>query len=116
MIGGDSIDSESESAQEKGKVQPAGPGGSAGRDPAILHQYENHAIEPDISILCDMADFLHVSIDFLVGREYSDEDKTHIVTAHISQQEHSLLEKYRALGPSEQKCVDTVVNTLLEKA
>lgn len=81
-----------------------------------INQYENHAIEPDISILCDMADFFHVSIDFLVGREYSDEDKTHIVTAHISQQEHSLLEKYRALGPSEQKCVDTVVNTLLEKA
>lgn len=81
-----------------------------------INQYENHAIEPDISILCDMADFFHVSIDFLVGREYSDEDKTHIVTAHISQQEHSLLEKYRALKPSEQKCVDTVVNALLEKA
>lgn len=80
-----------------------------------INQYENHAIEPDISILCDMANFFHVSIDFLVGREYSDEDKTHIITSHISQQEHSLLEKYRALGPSEQKCVDTVVNTLLEK-
>lgn len=81
-----------------------------------INQYENHAIEPDISVLCDMADFFHVSIDFLVGREYSDEDKTHIITTHISQREHSLLEKYRALGPSEQNCVDTVVNTLLEKA
>ena len=81
-----------------------------------INQYENQAVEPDIYLLSAMADFFHVSIDFLVGREYSDEDKTHIVTAHISQQEHSLLEKYRALGPSEQKCVDTVVNTLLEKA
>ena len=81
-----------------------------------INQYENHPIEPDIDLLSAMADYFHTSIDFLVGREYSDEDKTHIVTARISQQEHSLLEKYRALKPSEQKCVDTVVNTLLEKA
>ena len=37
MLGGDSSDSKFESAQEKGKVQPAGPGGSAWRDAAV-HQ------------------------------------------------------------------------------
>lgn len=81
-----------------------------------INQYENQGIEPDVYLLSAMADFFHVSIDFLVGREYSDEDKTHIVSTQISQQEHLLLQKYRTLRPSEQKCVDTVVNTLLEKS
>ena len=81
-----------------------------------INQYENRDVEPDIYLLSAMADYFHTSIDFLVGREYADDDQGHIITAHISQQEHSLLEKYRALGPSEQKCVDTVVNTLLEKS
>lgn len=80
-----------------------------------INQYENHAIEPDISLLCDMANFFHVSIDFLVGREVVDDDQSHIISTHLSQQEHLLLQKYRALNPPEQQCVDTVINTLLKK-
>ena len=80
-----------------------------------INQYENHAIEPDISLLGDMAHFFHVSIDFLVGREVVDDDQSHIISTHLSQQEHLLLQKYRALNPPEQQCVDTVINTLLKK-
>ena len=81
-----------------------------------INQYENQAVEPDIYLLSAMADYFHTSIDFLVGRELSDEEPTHFVSAPISQREHLLLQKYRALKSSEQRCVDTVVNTLLEKA
>ena len=81
-----------------------------------INQYENQAVEPDIYLLCAMADYFHTSIDFLVGREASDEEPDHIISTSLSPREHSLLEKYRALTPSEQRCVDTVVNTLLEKA
>ena len=80
-----------------------------------INQYENHPIEPDIYLLSAMADFFHVSIDFLVGREAVDDDQSHIISTHLSQREHSLLEKYRALNPPEQQCVDTVINTLLKK-
>ena len=81
-----------------------------------INQYENQDVEPDIYLLSAMADYFHTSIDFLVGRELSDEEPARFVTASISQREHLLLQKYRTLKPSEQKCVDTVVNTLLEKA
>ena len=81
-----------------------------------INQYENQAVEPDIYLLSAMADYFHVSIDFLVGREITDDDQSHIISTHLSQREHLLLEKYRALKPPEQRCVDTVVNTLLDKA
>lgn len=80
-----------------------------------INQYENQAVEPDIYTLSAMADYFHVSIDFLVGREAFDDDQSHIISTHLSQREHSLLEKYRALNSPEQQCVDTVINTLLKK-
>ncbi|MBR3741248.1 MAG: helix-turn-helix transcriptional regulator [Clostridia bacterium] len=80
-----------------------------------INQYENQAVEPDIYTLSAIADYFHTSIDFLVGRELTDDDPSHFISTSISQQEHLLLQKYRALKPSEQKCVDTVINTLLKK-
>ena len=80
-----------------------------------INQYENRDVEPDIYLLSAMADYFHTSIDFIVGREIIDDNQSHIITTHLSQQEYSLLEKYRALKPSEQRCIDTVLNTLLDK-
>ena len=80
-----------------------------------INQYESRDVEPDIYLLSAIADYFHTSIDFIVGREAADDDQTHIITTHLSQREHILLEKYRALKTAEQRCVDTVVNTLLEK-
>ena len=80
-----------------------------------INQYENHPIEPDIYLLSAMADYFHTSIDFLVGRELADEEPTHFISVPVSQQEHLLIQKYRALNSPEQQCVDTVINTLLKK-
>lgn len=80
-----------------------------------INQYENKNVEPDIYLLSAMADYFHTSIDFLVGRDLSDEEPLRFISTSISQREHLLLQKYRALKSSEQRCVDTVVNTLLEK-
>ena len=33
-----------------------------------INQYENHSVEPDISVLCRMADYFGTSIDYIVGR------------------------------------------------
>ena len=33
-----------------------------------INKYENHNIEPDIATLSRIADYFHVSIDYLVGR------------------------------------------------
>lgn len=81
-----------------------------------INQYENRDIEPDIYLLSAMADYFHTSIDFIVGRDVSDDGQSHIISTHLTQREHLLLQKYRALKSSEQRCVDMVVNTLLEKS
>ena len=80
-----------------------------------INQYENRDVEPDIYLLSAMADYFHTTIDFLVGRELTDDEPTHFISVPVSQQEHLLLQKYRALKASEQKCVDMVVSTLLKK-
>lgn len=80
-----------------------------------INQYESRDVEPDIYLLSAMADYFHTSIDFLVGHETSDEDQSRLITTHLSQREHSMLEKYRALKSYEQRCIDTILNTLLEK-
>lgn len=35
--------------------------------------YENERTEPNIETLCKLADFYNVSLDYLVGREYSND-------------------------------------------
>ena len=39
-----------------------------------VNKYENHNIEPDIELLCQIADVFDVSIDYLVGRS---DDQNH---------------------------------------
>ena len=41
---------------------------SIGVSQQSINKYENHNIEPDIATLSSIADYFHVSIDFLVGR------------------------------------------------
>ena len=40
---------------------------SIGVSQQSINKYENHNIEPDIATLSSIADYFHVSIDFLVG-------------------------------------------------
>ena len=41
---------------------------SIGISQQSVNKYENHNIEPDIATLSRIADYFHVSIDYLVGR------------------------------------------------
>ena len=36
-----------------------------------INKYENHNVEPDIETLIKLADCFKVSLDYLVGRDYS---------------------------------------------
>lgn len=38
------------------------------------NKYENHKIEPDITLLIAMADYFKVSVDYLIGRVDEDDD------------------------------------------
>ena len=76
-----------------------------------INKYENHNIEPDIATLSRIADFFHVSIDYLVGRTDCQLPPTGGMSAEISFEEESLLCRYRALTAKQKKAVQNILDS-----
>lgn len=72
-----------------------------------VNKYENHNVEPDISILIAMAEYFNTTIDYLVGKDDNPELSEFVLSDH----EKSLISHYRNLNNSEKRCVDTLVET-----
>ncbi len=68
-----------------------------------INKYENHNIEPDISLLIAMAEYFGTSIDYLVGYAQDSEN------VGITEKERELIEGYRSLEPAQRTCVDTLI-------
>ncbi|MBQ2953646.1 MAG: helix-turn-helix transcriptional regulator [Clostridia bacterium] len=84
-----------------------------------INKYENHNIEPDISMLQQIADLFGVSIDYLVERT---DVRLHPIlsdttAAALTCAECQLVDNYRQLSPDEQLSIDLVIrNYLASKA
>ena len=72
-----------------------------------VNKYENHNVEPDISILIAMAEYFNTTVDYLVGKDDNPELSEFVLSDH----EKSLISHYRELNDSEKICVDTLVET-----
>ena len=84
---------------------------SIGVSQQSINKYENHNIEPDIATLSRIADFFHVSIDYLVGRTDCQLPPTGGMSAEISFEEESLLCRYRALTVKQKKAVQNILDS-----
>ena len=75
-----------------------------------VNKYENHNIEPDISVLIKMAALFNSSVDYLVG--YSDVNCPlgNYAYSELSEGERRLLDGYKKLSDTEKKCVSTVID------
>ena len=80
-----------------------------------INQYENHSVEPDISVLTRLADHFNTSIDFIVGRTDIRRPIEPTEAFHLNKDEADMITQYRALKESEKQCVALMVKTLLEK-
>ena len=80
--------------------------------PAI-NKYENHNVEPDISLLKQIAAYFDTSIDYLVG--YSDERYSRLaaVQPKLTEDEAHLMESYRILTPTEKESISLVIQNYL---
>ena len=80
-----------------------------------ISNYENSDIEPDIELLCRMADYFEISIDYLVGRTgiLGQTETAEIIS--LSNDEAEKLKQYRALSEKERECIDLMLRTLGEK-
>ena len=80
-----------------------------------INQYENHSVEPDISVLTRLADHFNTSIDFIVGRTDIRRPIEHTEAFHLNRDESDVITQYRALKGSEKQCIALMIKTLLDK-
>lgn len=78
-----------------------------------INKYENHNIEPDIATLSRIADYFHVSIDYLVGRTDCPR-LTSFSEGEGRLEEDMLLCRYRALSEKQKKAVQTVLDSYFQ--
>lgn len=76
-----------------------------------INKYENHDVEPDISILVAMAEYFDTSIDYLVGKN----DNPDLLNDNLSEHEKKVVSKYRKLNDAEKLCIDTLIETYYTK-
>ena len=78
-----------------------------GNNKESINKYENHDVEPDISILIAIAEYFNTTIDYLVGKN----DNRNLLESNFSEHEKNLITKYRKLNDTEKVCVDTLIET-----
>ena len=80
-----------------------------------INQYENHSVEPDITVLCRMADYFNTSVDYIVGHTDVRRRVEHTEPCALNQNELEIITQYRALRTGEQACIALMLRTLMDK-
>ena len=62
-----------------------------------INNYENHGTQPDIDMLCRMADFFETSVDYLIGNTNIRNPYTLAKYEDSSEKEISLINSFRNL-------------------
>lgn len=74
-----------------------------------IYKYEKHNVEPEISILINLADFFNTSVDYLIGHS----DISHIIEEvkpfDLNSEEANLINSYRKLTKSEKESIDLII-------
>lgn len=85
-----------------------------------INKYENHNIEPDIEMLCQIADVFDVSIDYLVERTNQPQTVSvppEMVKAGALQQlsvsECCLVNDYRRLSEKERESIELIMQNYM---
>mgnify|MGYP004665085013 CR=1 FL=1 len=72
-----------------------------------VNKYENHSVEPDIDTLIRMADYFHVTVDYLIGRSETERCEMPGITSG----EVDLLNKIRKLKPVQKECILKIIES-----
>lgn len=79
-----------------------------GLPPQSMSRYENGQVEPNIETLIKLADFLHVSLDELIGRP------TNLINKMVlTEREQSIIEKVLNMNEKQQELTEFYIDTLL---
>ncbi len=78
---------------------------------ASISKYEKGLAEPDIPMLCMMAEYFRVSVDYLLGRT---DQKNYFNVKPEEEKERELLVKYRRLTPHQKERAEAYILGLLD--
>lgn len=80
-----------------------------------INKYENHDVEPDISMLKNMAEYFGTTVDYIVG--YTDDPAKPIdgTVSLLSREESALICNYRKLSENEKKSIRLVISNYLKE-
>lgn len=80
-----------------------------------VNKYENHNVEPDISLLIKMADFFNTSVDYLIGHSEINHKIEKVESYELNHEEASLINSFRHLTKEEKESIIFVINNYLAK-
>ena len=78
---------------------------------ASVSKYEKGLAEPNLQLLCRMAEYFHVSADYLIGKS---EHKSPLQTDSLSEEDAQLLYRFQTLAPHQQEKVQIYIAGLLD--
>ncbi len=97
--------------REKHNVSQQRLAAAVGVSQQSINKYENHNIEPEIRTLIRIADFFHVSVDYLIGHGLDAEENT---PCQLSNDELKLIYDYRNLSLSQRESIRLVMKNYLK--
>ena len=78
---------------------------------ASISKYEKGLAEPDIPMLCTIAEFFHVSVDYLIGRTST---RNNLSAIPMNDREQALLQHFNALTENQKEKVEMYILGLLD--
>ena len=78
---------------------------------ASISKYEKGLAEPDIPMLCTIAEYFHVSVDYLIGRTGQ---RSAALPLSIEEREMTLIRHFSALSPHQKEKVEMYILGLLD--
>lgn len=80
-----------------------------------INKYENHNIEPDISLLIKFADFFGTSVDYLIGHSDVNRKVEPVSPYDLNTDEAALIDTYRNLSPEEKESIHLIIKNYTAK-
>lgn len=80
-----------------------------------VNKYENHNVEPDISILIALANYFNTSVDYLIGNTEIDHVIESVSEYDLNKDEAILIDSYRRLSEKEKESIKLVIRNYCDK-
>ena len=77
-----------------------------------IFKYEKTTIEPDISMLIQLADIFEVTVDFLIGNSEIREKNAKLNAVMLTEQETAHISRWRMLPPEVRESMDELISAI----